>query len=104
MIELFPATAAGEGNHEAEVAIRAAKDGRRMEDRLGLASEVLPVSLRPAGANALAVLYDHSSRGIDGFTNDECLQLAKELHFVLEFLFKNWRRQMEDAARFKTTV
>ena len=27
-----------------------------------------------------------------------------ELHFALEYIFKNWRLQMQEAAKFKATV
>jgi hypothetical protein len=103
MIDLFADNAAAEGDNKAAEAIRATK-GQRMEDRLKLASEALPATLKPGGVNPLAVLYDHYSRGIHGLSDEECLEVARELYDVLEYIFRNWRTQMQDATRFRTTV
>ena len=83
MIDLFADVAATDGNTEADRAIRTAKERGRTEERLKLAAEALPESLRPGGANPLAVLYNHYSRGIHGLTDEECLEVARELHFAL---------------------
>jgi hypothetical protein len=104
VIDLFADVAATDRNTEAERAIRTAKERGRTEERLKLAAEALPESLRPGGANPLAVLYNHYSRGIHGLTDEECLEVARELHFALVYIFKNWRLQMQDAAKFKATV
>ena len=104
VIDLFADTAAADGNTDAETTIRAAKESGRTEDRLKLASEALPEGLRPGGANPLAVLYGHYSRGIHGLSDEQCLEVARELHFTLEYIFKNWRLQMQEAAKFKATV
>jgi hypothetical protein len=104
LIGLFADKAATEGDKEAEQAIRSAMQNRQMEDRLKIAADALPATLRPGGANPLAVLYAHYSRGIHGLSDDECLEIARQLHFALEYIFKNWRTQMEEAAKFRTTV
>ena len=59
LINLFADKAKAEGDVDAEQAIRAAMQSHRMEDRLKAASDALPASLRPSGANPLAVLYAH---------------------------------------------
>ena len=59
LIDLFADKAAAEGDEEAEKAIRAAMERRQMDDRLKIASEALPATLKPGGANPLAVLYAH---------------------------------------------
>ncbi len=101
---MFADSAAADGNSEAARTIRVAKESGRTEDRLKLASEALPEGLRPGGANPLAVLYGHYSRGIHGLSDEQCLEVARELHFTLEYIFKNWRLQMQEAAKFKATV
>ncbi len=103
VIDLFADNAAAEGDADAERAIRATKS-QRVEDRLKLASEALPPTLKPAGVNPLTVLYAHYSHGIHGLSDDECLEVARELYAVLEYIFRNWRAQMEDATRFRATV
>lgn len=104
VIDLFADTAAADGNMEAEKSIREAKKSGHTDDRLKLAAEALPESLRPGGANPMAVLYDHYSRGIHGFSDEECLEVARELHFALDYIFRNWRLQMQEAAKFRATV
>ena len=104
LIDLFADKAKAEEDVEAEQAIRAAMQSYRMDERLKAASEALPATLRPGGANPLAVLYAHYSRSIHGLSDDECLEVARQLHFALEYIFKNWRTQMEEAAQFRTTV
>ncbi len=104
VIDMFADSAAADGNSEAARTIRVAKESGRTEDRLKLASEALPEGLRPGGANPLAVLYGHYSRGIHGLSDEQCLEVARELHFTLEYIFKNWRLQMQEAAKFKATV
>ena len=104
VIDLFADTAAADGNTEAERTIRAAQSSGRTEDRLKLAAEALSESVRPGGANRLAVLDSHYSRGIHSLSDVECLAVARDLHFALEYVFKKWRLQLEDAAKFKATV
>ena len=104
VIDLFAGVAADDGNNEAVTAIQKAKENGRTEDRLRLAAQALPDSLRPGGVNPLAVLYQHYSRGIHGLSDEECLEIAMDLDFALEYIFKNWRVQMQDAAKFKATV
>lgn len=104
LIDLFAAKAAGEGDVAAEKAIRAAMENRQMEDRLKIAADALPASLKPGGANPLTVLYSHYSRGIHGLSDNECLEVARQLNFALEYIFRNWRTQMDEAAKFRSTV
>jgi len=104
LIDLFAERAAAEGDQAAADTIRAAKGAGHVEDRLRTAADALPTSLRPGGVNPLSVLYTHYSRGIHGLSDDECLVIAQRLYFAMEYIFKNWRKQMEDAAEFRRTV
>lgn len=104
LIDLFADRAAADGDDAAADAIRAAKSAQHMEDRLRAAADALPPTLRPGGVNPLSVLYGHYSRGIHGLSDDECLQVAQQLDFAMEYIFRNWRKQMEDAAAFRRTV
>jgi hypothetical protein len=104
LIDLFAERAAAEGDQAAADTIRAAKGAGHVEDRLRTAADALPTSLRPGGVNPLSVLYTHYSRGIHGLSDDECLVVAQRLYFAVEYIFKNWRKQMEDVAEFRRTV
>ncbi|HEY3243845.1 MAG TPA: hypothetical protein VGM03_10890 [Phycisphaerae bacterium] len=104
LIDLFAERAAADGDEKAAKAIQAAKEAPHMEDRLRAAADALPADLRPGGVNPLSVLYDHYSRGIHGLSDDDCLEVAQQLDFALEYIFRNWRRQMEDAAVLRAKV
>jgi len=104
LIDLFAKRAEAEGDTEVAAQIRAAGLAPHMEDRLKVAAAALPPTLRPGGVNPLSVLYHHYSRGIHGLSDDECLVVAQHLQSSLEYIFSNWRRQMEDAADFRRTV
>ena len=104
LIDLFADRAGADGDSETAQAIRAAEQNSRMEDRLKVASEALPPTLRPGGVNPLAVLYAHYSRGIHGLSDEECLTVAQQLLFALQYIFENWKKQMEEAAQFRLTV
>lgn len=104
LLDLFATKAEAEGDSTAAANIRAAKASPRMEDRLKVASDALPASLRPGGVNPLAALYREYSRGLHGLSEEECLRVAQQLYFVLEYIFRNWRLQMEDAERFRSIV
>src|SRR5439155_26247749 len=104
LIDLFADRAGADGDSETAQAIRAAEQNSRMEDRLKVASEALPPTLRPGGVNPLAVLYARYSRGIHGLSDEECLTVAQQLLFALQYIFENWKKQMEEAAQFRLTV
>jgi hypothetical protein len=104
LIDLFADRAEAAGDSQSAQEIRAAKNAPHMEERLKVAGDALPTALRPGGVNPLTVLYAHYSRGIHGLNDNECLAVAQQLRFALEYIFINWRNQMEDAARFRRTV
>jgi hypothetical protein len=104
LIELFAARAREDGDEAAAQTILAAKDDHHMEERLKVAADALPTDLRPGGVNPLAVLYAHYSRGLHGLPDNECLSVAQHLSFAIAYIFKNWRRQMEEASTFRQTV
>jgi hypothetical protein len=104
LLDLFADKAAAEGDKKAETEIRQAKEATRMEDRLKVAADALPVSLRPGGVNPLRVLYGHYSRGLHAVSDGDCLAIARNLEFAMTYIFKNWKQQMEDAESFKQTL
>ncbi len=52
----------------------------------------------------LATLYAQYSRGMHNLSDEECLYVAHALHFALEYTFRNWRTQLEDAASFQQQI
>jgi hypothetical protein len=82
------------------VEIEAAKIGHRVEDRIVIASKVLPAHLRPGGHNPLDKLYGPLSAGLHGESDDECLTIFSEARFVFEYLFKNLTESNEEARKY----
>ena len=71
-----------------------------MEDRIKVASEVLPPHLKPGGHNPLDKLYAPLSAGLHGESDDECLTTFSEARFVFEYLFKNLTESNAEARRY----
>jgi hypothetical protein len=104
LIDVFADRAKGLGETQAAEEIRKAKESDRMEDRLKAAALSLPVILRPGGVNPLSAIYNHYSRGIHGLTDEECLDIARRLQSSLDYVFRNWRLQMEEADAFRDQI
>lgn len=81
-----------------------AKEGRVADEKLKLAADALPADLRPGRANPLATLYEQYSRGIHGLSDDQCLKVAHQLRFALDYTFENWLKEIDEAKRFRAEV
>lgn len=80
--------------------IEATKQSHRLEDKIQLASKILPAHLRPGGHNPLDKLYAPLSAGLHGESDDECLTIFAEAKFVFEYLFKNLTVGNEEARKY----
>jgi hypothetical protein len=80
--------------------IEAVKKSHRVEDKIVVASEVLPAHLKPGGHNPLDKLYAPLSAGLHGESDDQCLTTFAEARFVLEFLFKNLTESNEEIRKY----
>ncbi len=80
--------------------IEAAKKGHRVEERIRIASAILPAHLRPGGHNPLDKLYAPLSAGLHGESDEDCLTIFSEARFALEYLFKNLTESNEEARRY----
>jgi hypothetical protein len=98
LIEVIALQAASYGISPADVdKIRAAKDEKIPYDqRLRLASEAIPNSLKPDGANPMAALYELLSVGLHARKDKECLAIADEIRDVFEYVFSRLRAEIED--------
>jgi hypothetical protein len=84
--------------------LRAGKGERIFEDKLKIASQAMPEVLKPGGANPLQALHRILSVGIHTQTEEECLQMAKEIQDIFEYLFVRLRAEIEDRTSFVTRV
>jgi hypothetical protein len=86
-------------------AVRAAITQRTTYDnKLRIASTVMPKSLVPDGANPLGVLYDLVSQGIHDLSEEQCIAVADETKSVFEFTFTNLRAETKARNDFIATV
>jgi hypothetical protein len=106
LIEVVAEHAVSYGVGSAEVSkIRAAKDERMSYDeRLKLASEAIPASLKPDGANPLAGLYGLLSQGLHARSEEECVSTFDETRDVFEYVFARLRAEIEDRNRVVSKI
>jgi hypothetical protein len=77
-------------------AIQSAREQKTTYDqRIRIASEAMPPSLKPDGANALAVLFDLISAGLHAGSEEICLEIADEIRDVFEHVFSTLRAQVD---------
>jgi hypothetical protein len=86
------------GEHLAQ--IEAVKTSHRVEDKIDVASRILPAHLKPGGHNPLDKLYGPLSAGLHGESDEECLMIFSEARFVFEYLFKNLTESNEEARQY----
>lgn len=85
-------------------ALAAAKTQVRYEDKLRVASEVIPNALRPGGVNPLGQLYRHLSVGVHDKTDDQCIEIFDDLKEDFEYVFRNLHLQAKEARAFADRV
>jgi hypothetical protein len=96
------AEAARNENAPAELiaAVDAVKLSHRAEDKIAVASQVLPAHLKPGGHNPFDKLYAPLSAGLHGESDDQCLTTFADAKFVFEYLFKNLTESNEEAREY----
>jgi hypothetical protein len=80
--------------------IRLAKQEATCEQKLRVASEAVPDSLRPGGVNPLGVLHDLFTRKPGTAGEKECLEAVDELREIFDHVFGQLHSQVEDQRRF----
>jgi hypothetical protein len=81
-----------------------AKDQVQFEQKVKVASEVVPDALKPGGVNPLGQLYKHLSVGVHGKTDDECIAVFDDLRADFEYVFRNLYVQATEASGFAVRV
>jgi len=84
--------------------LMAAKERVRYEEKLEVASKVMPSALMPGGVNPIAQLYIHLSVGLHGKTDDECIAIFDDLKADFEYVFRNLHVQALDRREFAQRV
>ena len=81
-----------------------AKTRTSYKEKLEVASELIPAALRPGGVNPLGQLYQHTSIGLHGKTDDECVAIFDDLRADFEYVFRNLHNQAEERREFSKRV
>ena len=76
--------------------ILSAKSAIRYEEKLRVASELIPDVLRPGGVNPLGQLYGHTSESLHDKTDEECVGIFDDLKADFEYIFQNLHREAEE--------
>jgi hypothetical protein len=85
--------------------IRAAKTEQTTYDnKLKIASTVIPASLLIDGANPLDALYGLVSGGLHDLTEEQCINIADETKSVFEFTFTRLRAETKERQDFAAKV
>lgn len=80
---------------------------REAEDRLRLANQALPESIKLTGANPLALIYDRLSDALHRRDDQECMEVAKAVAGPLEHIVINLsaaRRQLRERRVYEDQV
>src|SRR5580698_5891993 len=81
--------------------IRGAKDEKTTYDnKLKIASTVLPSSLMIDGVNPLGVLFGLVSAGLHDLTEEQCIEIADETKSVFEYTFTRLRAEITERKEF----
>lgn len=100
-LDLIEDAADSTDNEELVEEVATAREQTHAEERLKLAAQILPDTLRPGGVNPLSVLYDNFSGSLHGLSDQECLEVAQKLRFGFDHMFENVRSAAKKAERFK---
>lgn len=101
LVDVVADSAQAMGMSENDVAnIRAAKTQKIYEDKLKIAAQAMPSAMKPDGANPLQALFDLLSVGLHTQTEEECLQIADDVHEIFDYLFDRLRTEIEDRQSF----
>jgi hypothetical protein len=85
-------------------AMAKAKDQIQYENKVKVASEVIPDALKPEDVNPFGQLHKHLSVGVHGKTDDECIAVFDELRADFEYVFRNLYVQAREAKEFAQRV
>ena len=77
-----------EGKEEYKSALEKTKRTKQTSEKISLVKDLLPSSLRSGGLNPLGALYEILSEGIHNKSDNECIDIAKEINLILVHLIK----------------
>jgi hypothetical protein len=105
LIDVVADSAHAMGMSDSDIAkIRSAKSEKVYEDKLKIAAQAMPSTMKPDGANPLQALFNLLSVGLHTQTEEECLQIADSVRDIFDYLFDRLRAEIEDRKAFVEKV
>jgi hypothetical protein len=97
-----------EGSDEAELRkIDEAMQGRTAEERIRLANQALPASIKIGGVNPLALIYERLSDALHRRDEQECMDVAQKTMRLLEYVVTNLteaRRHQQERTAYEEDI
>ncbi len=105
VLEVLAETAKQDGDDTSADALQKARANPRADEKLRLAAEAAPPSLKRLGTgNPLSSLYGEFSTGLHGKSDEECCEIAKRLRAAFEYVFLTLRTRLEDEAKLRRAL
>ena len=101
LLDVVAELARDEEDAEKLEALELAKKGHNADERLRLAAEATPASLRVGGVNPIKALYGMMSAGVHAGSEDECNDLAARLRATFEYIFRHIRQVTAERAELR---
>ena len=94
LLDLLAELAEREGtNKDAVARIQDAKNSQRAEERIEIATTLLPEQLKAGGQNPFAYIYDVTSDAIHRRSEEECIDAFDKARTAFEYLFVQLRQE-----------
>ena len=97
ILDLIEDVADAENDEETLERVREARASQEVEEQLRIAVDAVPTSLRDGDVNPLKTLFAQYSKGLPGLQDEQCLEVAGQLRSALEYLFRSWTAQVDEA-------
>jgi hypothetical protein len=104
LLDLIQEAAELDGDQGALKNLEQARKSPKEADRLRLAADNIPASLRPGGHNPLALLYGHLSGPLHSESEEESIQTAEEILTTFTFLFENLKERLDRTREYAKHV
>jgi len=80
--------------------LRSIRTGKRFEDKVKLAADVLPAHLRPGGVNPFNDLYQLLSDGLHAQSDEECCERVDRMDLTLKHIYTRLRTHADEEKKY----
>lgn len=104
LLSLIEEAAELDGDEAARMNVAEARKSHTASDRLKLAAQVIPATLRPGGVNPLGILYGHLSAPLHSESEEEAILTAESILTTFTFLFENLKEGLDRKRDYAASV